>query len=367
VKRTAPTAIPFLCAAALLPAVLHSAEGGAYLPCWSARIVRDTSFKFKPQERSIPAASRDHKLVFAGGTDGRVAAMDAVTGAELWRNYLKVRIESEFAVSNDMVLFGASDGSLYALDMFNGRQAWKYETKAIITSPPVFHQGRVFFQNRQNQLFALDLKTGKWLWHYQREAPTQFTVDEGAAPAASGGTILAGFTDGYAVALNIEDGAVVWQRSLARSTKFTDITGGPAIDDQRACFGVFSEGVQCVDLKTGEPAASAQLEGASAPAAMERGMIVTTAGGELVRLGADMSVGKRVRLGGGSLSAPRKLTGNLLAVSSKEGPLYVISYPSLAVVQKIGTGFGLAAAPAVTARSIYFMTNHGVLYKFARP
>jgi outer membrane protein assembly factor BamB len=338
-----------------------------YLTAWKAQVVRNTGFKYKPFEKATPAVSVRDNMVFAGGTDGRLEAFDAITGRELWYLETGVRIESRMLVSGDLLYFGASDGAMHAVDIYTGKEIWKYQTSGIIYARPAVDQGRLFFQNRINQLYALDAKTGKWLWHYQREASSGFTIESFGGPVVYKGGVFAGFSDGYAAALNSNDGSVIWTRKLGKKQQLNDIWGTPVPDGERVCYGIYSEGVICLDAASGAIVDNAALEGASTPVVTPGGMVVTTSGGEAVMIGRDMKILGRVKLTGGALSEPVELVNGYFAVTAQEGPVYILSWSDLRIVEKVSTGYGISSAPAVSPRSMYIFTNMGVLYKFSRP
>jgi len=338
-----------------------------YLPVWEKQIGGDRYFIYKPFEKASPAVSLKYGVVFVGTSKGRISAVDYNYGNELWYHMLDEAVEAKPLAVDDLLFIGSSDGALYALDVSKGKISWKYKTEAIITSAPVLAGGRIIFQNRQSKIYALDAKTGKWLWHFQRESPPGFTIESTAGPVVDKGLVFAGFPGGLAASLNVEDGSVVWTRKLGVNSKFNDIWWTPVIHDKDVCFSVYSEGIQCLEINSGETTSSAAISGATAPLFFENGFVTCTVDGDVVHMNNSGEIVKKIRVKGGPLSAPSRISEDYFITAASNGPVYVISWPSLEIIQAIGTGSGVSSPPTVTARSIFFMDNKGFLFKFTHP
>ena len=351
---------------ALAPLCAQAAEAGLYLQAWRLPLVGDQYISWHAEERAVPAVHLASRLVFAGSTGGEMVAADAVTGEVVWKFTVGAKIESEPLAEDGVLYFGASDGALYALSLYTGRQTWKYQTGTIISARPVAAGGRLFVQTRQNQVLALDRQTGKWLWHYQREVPTGFTVESAAGPVVAQGVVFAGFSDGYAAALNAEDGAPVWLKRLTKKSQFTDAWCSPVLAGDRVYYAVYSDGIVCLDAKSGQEIWRTDLPGASAPLVSGERLAVTTSDGEVVALDPFGKVVARRALGGGAFTAPYDAGNGYVAFSASSGPVYVVKASNMKVAQVIRPGTGVWGRPVLTPRSLYFVSNRGVLYKYSQ-
>lgn len=137
--------------------------------------------------RSQPAVYRGR--VFAGGQDGSVFALDAVTGCTYWAATVQSQVRSGITVaeigSDAIVFFGDSAGFVYALNASNGKQIWKTppdeHPASTVTSTPVVYKGRLYVgsASREEALsisptypccsfrgseVAMDAATGKIIW-----------------------------------------------------------------------------------------------------------------------------------------------------------------------------------------------------------
>lgn len=363
-RRTRALAV--IACAAVGAVLAGAAESGLYLQAWRIPLVEEQFISWHLEERAVPAIHTGARLVFAGSTGGTMTAFDMVSGGPVWKYTVGAPIESEPLADDGHLYFGASDGALYALSMYTGKLEWKYQTGSIISARPVIAGGRLLVQTRQNQVLALDRKTGKWLWHYQREQPTGFTVEGVAGPAVAQGLVFAGFSDGYAAALNIEDGAPIWARKLTKKAQFTDAWWTPVVEGDHVYYAVYADGVVCLDTKKGQELWRAELPGASAPLVTGDRLAVTTASGEVVALDRFGKITARRDLGGGAFTAPFAAGEGYFAFSSSRGPVYVVKRANLKVAQVLRPGTGVCGRPVMTERSLYFISNRGILYKYSQ-
>jgi len=88
---------------------------------------------------------------------------------------------------------------------------------------------------------ALDVKTGDVIWEYERSIPADLPLCCGRnnrGLAVHGSTVFLGSLDGYLVALNANDGKVIWQTLVASPSDGYSITGAPLVVDHSVVVGV---------------------------------------------------------------------------------------------------------------------------------
>jgi len=137
--------------------------------------------------RSQPAVYRG--IVFAGGQDGSIHALDTKTGCVYWSTAVQAQVRSGITVGEIVgaasVFFSDSAGNVYALDAANGKQVWKIRPDehptSTVTATPVYYQGRVYIgvASREEALsvsssykcctfrgseLAVEAATGKTIW-----------------------------------------------------------------------------------------------------------------------------------------------------------------------------------------------------------
>ncbi len=124
-------------------------------------------------------------LVFVGGADGAVRALDARTGAMRWTTYTGGALTYPPSVTQHRVFVGSGDGWVYALEVQSGRQLWRFRAAPTERTIPVYGTlrstwpvgsgvlvagGVVYFaagiaNYDGTHVYALDAATGKLRWH----------------------------------------------------------------------------------------------------------------------------------------------------------------------------------------------------------
>jgi outer membrane protein assembly factor BamB len=100
-----------------------------------------------------PAAARG--VVYAGGGDGTLAALDGATGTERWHKRLGSGFVSAPGVASGVVYIGHLDGTLEAVDSATGEELWAHRVDGPIGGPPAVVDGVVYVATTVGALFAL--------------------------------------------------------------------------------------------------------------------------------------------------------------------------------------------------------------------
>ena len=152
-------------------------------------------------------------VLYVGGSDGTLAALDAATGAPRWRFRAGGAIASTPAVDDHAVYVASRDGLLRALDLRSGRERWRHRFDPALPggdywdfflSSPVLADGALFIGGGDGRVVALDPATGREKWRTDVGARVRSTI------AAQAGTLVFGTLDGHVRALRSRDGAPLW-------------------------------------------------------------------------------------------------------------------------------------------------------------
>ncbi|MEJ0099399.1 MAG: PQQ-binding-like beta-propeller repeat protein [Pseudomonadota bacterium] len=204
----------------------------------------------------------DGRIYLATGASD-VFALDEVSGAILWQysSGLDPKVSTVccgwtnrgVALGDGKVFFGALDGRLIALDMLTGKQAWsvqaeRWQDGLSLTSAPLFLDGVVItgFSGAEygvrGRVKAFDAKTGKLLW-------TFFTVP---GPGEIGHETWPKDSNAWQ-----RGGGSVWQTPAAdRELGLVYFSTGNASPDfngaVRAGDNLFTSSIVAVEAKTGK-------------------------------------------------------------------------------------------------------------------
>ena len=111
-----------------------------------------------------------------------------------------------------------------------------------IEATPLVVDGAIFTVADGWRVFALDAKTGDLIWEYKRSVSTVGPLLErgpvSRGLAVKGSTIFFGSPDGYLVAINANDGKMIWQTLIASPSEGYSITAAPLVVDRVVIVGV---------------------------------------------------------------------------------------------------------------------------------
>lgn len=200
---------------------------------WSTRIGDGAG---RSGVRLQPAYS-DGKLYLIS-TDGKIEALDASTGKEIWRQSTRgdgiwpfkrkkpgpdARYAGGPTVSGSLLVVGTLDGHVYAMDAATGKQLWSAEVDDEVISPPAIDAGTVYVRTNSGYVYAFDANTGerKWL-NDQANVPLLSLRGNGPLLAAHG-VVMFGSDDGNVVSLRGDTGAIQWKLPITKGLGRTDI------------------------------------------------------------------------------------------------------------------------------------------------
>jgi outer membrane protein assembly factor BamB len=131
--------------------------------------------------------------------------------------------------------------------------------------------GGIYVMSQDNQIYALSETDGATQWTASGPLETAGVFGVGA-PAIARATVIAGFSSGDLNAYRYENGRVVWQDALTRTSMstsvgdVTDVDASPVIDESRV-YAVGAGGrMIALDLLTGQRLWEVNLGGISTPA-----------------------------------------------------------------------------------------------------
>lgn len=234
---------------------------------WSVRIGKVGNPDQRPSypgARSTPTLDGD--VLYALGSDGDLACLDAATGDVRWTKSLRndfggkpgkwAYAESPL-VDGDAVVCtpGADEATIVALNKKTGEPVWKSAVPggddAAYASVIVVEAGGVkqYVQFLGKGLVGVDAKTGKFLWRYEKTA--QGSPANMPSPVARDGFVYSatGKAGGGLVKLKV-DGGKVQAEEVYFSPKLPKAIGGSVLVGKNL-YGA-SDALLCVDFESGE-------------------------------------------------------------------------------------------------------------------
>jgi outer membrane protein assembly factor BamB len=207
------------------------------------------------------------KLVFLGGYDGMVRALDADTGVEQWATSIiddapadppgfdgkRARFQEIVArptgaiCDGQWVFFSVFDQSrVVAFDIASGRKTFDYQTGGWVLQAPLIDGEHVFIGSQDKSLHCVERATGHVLWSFR----TQSRIESSAA--VDNGRVYFGSCDGGFYCVNRVSGEEIWTFQVETEGKRTTaIYSDPLIMDGTVCFAAGEGQVYALDLASG--------------------------------------------------------------------------------------------------------------------
>ncbi|MEY2548691.1 MAG: eukaryotic-like serine/threonine-protein kinase, partial [Verrucomicrobiota bacterium] len=91
-----------------------------------------------------------------------------------WKFPTGDRILSSPVWDNKVVYFGGDDGNIYAVDSETGRQIWKRATGGPTPCTPAVANGTLFATSYDGKFYALNAQTGAIKWKFATEGERRF-------------------------------------------------------------------------------------------------------------------------------------------------------------------------------------------------
>ena len=190
------------------------------------------------------AGSKDIKLaltksgshLFTVDYSGRIVAIDANSGKDLWSLDLTEPVSAGPAVADGKLVVGTNNGKVIAVDLSDHKTAWSSVTTSEVLATPTIAEGFVFVHTMDGGLSALSLVDGRQLWRFTHNLPP-LVLRVGSSPVVSNTNVISGFSTGKLLAINKQEGTVDWAQDIAHPKgktdlqRMVDISADPVLKD----------------------------------------------------------------------------------------------------------------------------------------
>ncbi len=334
---------------------------------------------------ATPAIAGD--TLYVGSYDGKFYALDARTGALRWRfatggerrfeakglhgmqprsqtipDAFDVYLSSPVVVGTS-VYFGSGDGNVYALDAGSGALLWKFQTGDVVHASPAYADGVLFFGSWDSWFYAVNAATGKekWRFHGGEDPLLHNQVGFQSSPAVANSVVYTGCRDSNLYALDAATGKEKWRYNASGSWVITS----PAVTQGLVVAGTSDSSLYLVlDAATGKPVVQKQVNAFifASPSIAGDTVYVGVLNGTLeardLRSGDvlwEFRTEASRRNDGWVLTADRKFNTPLLFPSSwREAPI-------VATDRQFSVG-SIFSSPLIVGGVVYFGSADGNLY-----
>jgi outer membrane protein assembly factor BamB len=161
------------------------------------------------------------------------------------------------AVAGDRLYVTSVYGFLAALDAATGEEIWRQRFDAPVTGAPTVAGDRVFVSAADSTLWAIDTASGRIDWSIAG-ARTGTLMARGPAPAISGDLAIMPTGAGELLGVRRANGAIVWDTTVvgrrpgAAYAEISSISGDPVVDGGRVYAANQSGRVMALEARNGD-------------------------------------------------------------------------------------------------------------------
>lgn len=362
----------------------HASLSAAPVRVWSANIGSGSSRKNRIAAAPVVSAGRIFTI-----DSGVTIAATSTGGQALWSTDLTATFDAGGGVSGGGLavagnrLFAATGyGEVVALDAASGAVLWRQRVDAPVSGAPATDGEAVYVSGRDGSAWAISAADGKVIWQVAGTPGPAGYVGTAAPTVGERAVIFPTKAGDLMAVLKIGGGTKIWQASLAgkrlgRAYAFTaDVTGDAVIDGKVLYAGSGAGRTVAMSASSGDRIWSAG-EGALGPVVVAGGSVfLVNDQAELVRL--DAATGEVIW----AVEMPyftkekvkrRKaiyahygpvLAGGRIMVASSDGQLRAFDPTNGSMTYTTEIPGGASAQPAAAGGVLYVVGGNGQLHAF---
>lgn len=316
--------------------------------------------------------------IIVGGTayvlDSRsnVTAIRTSGGGQAWRVSLIPEGKSTRAFGGGLASDGqrvyatSVFGEALALDASTGAILWRKKLGAPVRAAPTVANGTIYFTGSSNEVFALRASDGGEVWKYQGTGG-RATIASSPSPAVSQGFVVIPTTAGEIIAFNSSDGLEAWSDALtsndptATATNIGSVAGRPVIEGGQV-FAISNAGrMAAFSLQSGDRQWTRDISGSQTPWVAGDHVFVIINGKTLMALSRRTGAVRWSKELPGKIWAGPVLGGGRLLVVSSDGQLASISAQTGEVLNTTKVGDSFYIAPVIANGTVYLLSDDAQL------
>lgn len=328
--------------------------------------------------------------------EGRIFVMDAkaqvvalsAAGGVLWRADLRASYDrgaevsgGGLAVAGGKVYATTGFGEMVALNAASGAVLWRQNLLSPGNAAPTAEGNTVYVIGRDGAGAALAADTGRILWQVPGASAATSLVAS-AAPAVAGSTVYFAYASGQIAAIDRETGQGLWSAAVAGQrngrayTAISDVSGEPVIAGDLLYAGSAGGRTVAIEAATGLRRWTAREGALNPPLVVGGAVFIVNDEARLIRL--DAATGEVVwsvdlpyyrnqrnhRAKAIYASYGPVLASGRIVIVSSDGALRQFNPEDGALLGQAEIPGGAASSPALAGGVLYVMSTRGQLHAF---
>lgn len=192
-------------------------------------ILLDVTWKLDTRAAANTASFRLRPLlvgerIYTIDTAGIVSSVDPETGRRLWLFDTGVAASAGLGGNAQVLLATSRNGDVAAYRVLEDglESLWRIGIDGEIRAAPVIYGDRVFVRSVDGRLRSLALADGSQVWMVSRRVPP-LSLTGTSEPLVTEAAVYAGFDDGKLLALDRDDGEVLWETTVSLPSGRTEV------------------------------------------------------------------------------------------------------------------------------------------------
>ncbi|MFV0371841.1 MAG: outer membrane protein assembly factor BamB [Azonexus sp.] len=246
VSSTLDAINPFTSAGPKLSPLPPLKEQVASRTLWSQSVGAADGYVFSPAEAGGAVFAADRKGLLYRFEDGKLN----------WKINVGQLLSAGVGADRQIVVVGTAKGDVLAFAADSGKALWQARVSSEVLAAPTIEGNNVAVRSGDNRVFLFDAQSGARRWVYERPMPV-LAVRATGRPVFADRYVLAGFPGGKLVAVALENGAQVWEGTVAQPKGATeldrvaDVVAPPVLEGGQLCAVAFQGRVSCFDMGQG--------------------------------------------------------------------------------------------------------------------
>lgn len=310
---------------------------------WSVNVGRKAGLGFAPLVLD--------DAVYAAAADGAVAKIRLEDGQVLWRANVVRTLQAGVGSNGRTTAVVTPAGEVIALDEA-GNEKWRAQASSEVLVPPAVGSGLVVVRSGDYRVQAFDENTGERRWNVQRPGPS-LALRAVNQLIVAGGFVFTGLPGGKMVAINVDNGAVQWEgtvaipRGASELERVADVVGRPVISHNLLCAVAYQGRIACFDIQGGgELVWAREFSGASGMTVDSSSAFAADTHGVMYGflLSGGSNIWKQDALRNRGLTAPASV-GSWVAVGDYKGYVHFLSRSDGRLGARVATDGDAILAP----------------------
>jgi outer membrane protein assembly factor BamB len=158
----------------------------------------------------------------------------------------------------DVLYFGTYDAQFVAVSLATQSVLWERTLSSEVLAEASYAAGKLAIQTADGWLSILDSETGDTLWRAKEDLPS-LTVRGTSAPIIADGKVVAGFADGKLKAFSLQSGNLLWSYDVGKPEgryeieRLSDIDGRLVVDNGVVYAVAYNGTLVALSIENGRP------------------------------------------------------------------------------------------------------------------